>query len=139
MSVDVVGAMDCGTPASVPASCSAVPPIDVPQVVTDVTATSAAPPQSLLEQIEELKQTQKKLKEEKAKVAKEMKNALKRKKRLRTRASLLTEFDLLEVMRMRQSVASATASKQKNQDAVETEETSQQPGGGDHVKHAPDV
>ena len=139
MSVDVVGAMDCGTPASVPASCSAVPPIDVSQVVTDVTATSAAPPQSLLEQIEELKQTQKKLKEEKAKVAKEMKNALKRKKRLRTRASLLTEFDLLEVMRMRQSVATSSASKLKNKDTVEAEESSEQQGGGNDVKDVPDM
>ena len=66
-------------------------------------------PMNLLQQIEELRRTQKNLKDERKRVAKEVKNALKRKKRLKSRASQLTDDDLLEVLRMRQSLAQSSS------------------------------
>ncbi len=65
-------------------------------------------PSNLLQQIEDLRRSQKRLKEERLRVTKEVRNALKRKKRLRTKASQLTDLDLVEVLRMRKQAASST-------------------------------
>ena len=66
----------------------------------------------LLQKIKELVDTQKALKEQKRKCAVEMKNAVKRKKRLQGRASMLSDADLVEVLRMRKAKkdGAATAS-----------------------------
>ena len=58
---------------------------------------------ALLEQIEALRATQRELKANKKRVAVEMKNAMKRKRRLKGKASQLTDDDLVEVLRMRQA------------------------------------
>ena len=55
----------------------------------------------LLLKIRELADTQKALKEQRKKCTLEMKNALKRKKRLQTKAWMLSDTDLVEVLRMR--------------------------------------
>ena len=86
--------------------------------VNDVGCTSLLDPPSkctsaLLDQIEALRTTQRELKAHKKRVAVEMKNAMKRKKRLKGKASQLTDDDLVEVLRMRQAscaVAAADAS-----------------------------
>ena len=57
----------------------------------------------LLEQIHDLRAQQANLKEQKAKLAKDMKNAVKKKKRLQSAASLLSDLDLVEVLRMRKA------------------------------------
>ena len=57
----------------------------------------------LLLKIKDLADTQKALKEEKKKCAMELKNAMKRKKRLQGKASLLSDADLVEVLRMRKA------------------------------------
>ena len=57
----------------------------------------------LLKRIKDLADTQKALKQQKKECAKEMKNALKRKKRLSDKASVLSDADLLEVLRMRKA------------------------------------
>ena len=64
---------------------------------------------ALLEQIEALRATQRELKAHKKRVAVEMKNAMKRKKRLKGKASQLTDDDLVEVLRMRQASSAAPA------------------------------
>ena len=139
MSVDVASAEECGTPASVPASCSAVPPIEVSQAVASVTATNPLSSSSLLDQIEELRQTQQKLKVEKAKLAKDMKHAMKRKKRLRSRASQLTDVDLVDVLRMRQIAVASSANKLESKDTVEPAESIERAGAAEAVKDVTNI
>ena len=57
----------------------------------------------LLDQIQKLRVEQQSLRSQKKQLAKDMKNAVKKKKRLQTRASLLTDVDLVEVLRMRKA------------------------------------
>ena len=57
----------------------------------------------LLDHIQKLRAEQQTLKDEKAKLAKDMKNCMKKKKRLQTRACLLSDVDLVEVLRMRKA------------------------------------
>ena len=57
----------------------------------------------LLLKIKELAETQKALKEQRKKCAAEIKNAMKRKKRLQTKANQLSDNDLVEVLRMRKA------------------------------------
>ena len=78
------------------------------QTVKEVGCTSLVDTPSkctsaLLEQIEALRATHRELKAHKKRVAVEMKNAMKRKKRLKGKASQLTDDDLVEVLRMRQA------------------------------------
>ncbi len=74
----------------------------VPTNLPSVLNPAACSHTNLLEQIDALKAEQKKLKEEKVKIAKDVKNALKRKRRIKSKASVLTDADLVEVLRMRQ-------------------------------------
>ena len=67
---------------------------------------------SLLNQIHKLKADQVALKTAKAKLAKDMKNAVKRKKRLQSRAVQLSDTDLVEVLRMRKCQKSAQGASQ---------------------------
>ena len=57
----------------------------------------------LLDHIQKLRAEQQTLKDDKKKLAKDMKNAMKKKKRLQTRACLLSDVDLVEVLRMRKA------------------------------------
>ena len=76
----------------------------------------------LLEQIEALKKEQKQLRDERKRVAKEVKNAMRKKKRLRCKASQLTDADLIEVLQMRRAtvVATPTASGASASSAANT-------------------
>ena len=64
---------------------------------------------SLLDQIQKLRGEQQALKDEKKKLAKEMRNAQK-KKMLQSRASQLSDVDLVEVLRMRKARKGAEGS-----------------------------
>ena len=57
----------------------------------------------LLCQIQKLRAEQQALKDVKKQLAKDMKNAVRQKKRLQTRAMTLTDNDLVEVLRMRKA------------------------------------
>ena len=57
----------------------------------------------MLVKIEQLRDTQRALKEQKKACAKDMRNAVKRKRRLQTQASQLSDTDLLEVLHMRKA------------------------------------
>ena len=73
-----------------------------------------------MDKIKRLAETQKALKEQKRKTQVEMKNALKRKKRLQGKASLLSDKDLLEVLCMRKAkkdAAQADATMEPAQEA----------------------
>ena len=57
----------------------------------------------LLEKIDLLRREQQRLRDQKKKIAKDMRNAMKKKKRLQSRATLLSDIDLVEVLRMRKA------------------------------------
>ena len=57
----------------------------------------------LLSEIKRLRETQKALQDTKKELSKQMKNAMKRKRRLQSKACLLTDADLVEVLHMRQA------------------------------------
>ena len=66
-------------------------------------AASSEGKSDLLVKIEQLRDTQRALKEQKKACAKDMRNAVKRKRRLQTQASQLSDTDLLEVLHMRKA------------------------------------
>jgi len=66
---------------------------------------------TLTESIRLLKEQQKKMKEEKTRIHKELKNAERRRRRLKKRARQLTDDDLLEVLKMRQTPEEDAAAK----------------------------
>ena len=72
-------------------------------MVVDPTASSAGPDKDseLLKHIDALKIEQKKQRADRAQLAKDLKNAEKRRKRLKTKANMLSESDLQEVLGMR--------------------------------------
>ena len=76
-----------------------------PEMEMDPTASgSAGPPEKgsdLLKEIERLKEEQKKQRADRARLAKDLKNAEKRRTRLKTKAKMLSENDLQEVLGMR--------------------------------------
>ena len=77
-----------------------------------------------MDKIKKLAETQKVLKDLKKKANVEMKNALKRKKRLQGKASLLSDKDLMEVLCMRKAkkdAAQADAPMQPAQEAPRPE------------------
>ena len=74
---------------------------------SSLSAVFASTGSSRLNQIDKLKADQVALKAAKAKLAKDMKNAVKRKKRLQSRAAQLSDTDLVEVLRMRKHQKSA--------------------------------
>ena len=57
---------------------------------------------NLLRKIEELRNSQKQLRQDRKRCAMEMRNAMRKKKRLQSRAGMLSDTDLLELLRMRQ-------------------------------------
>ena len=70
----------------------------------DPTASGSAGPEkdsALLKHIDALKEEQKKQRAERLRLAKDLKNAEKRRKRLKTKAKMLSEGDLQEVLGMR--------------------------------------
>lgn len=67
--------------------------------------------EQLISTIARLKAEQAQLKSERAKVSKDLKNAQKRKLRLRSRARQLTDADLLEVLQMRAFVTAKSSSE----------------------------
>ena len=95
----------CATAASstddAGARCRAVKEV----ICNSVVDTPSRGTSALLDQIEALRATQRELKAHKKRVAVEMKNAMKRKKRLKGKASQLTDDDLVEVLRMRHASA----------------------------------
>ena len=90
------------SPAEQSGGASAAPPSPMPTPSEPSSAggssTSVLDEKScLLQKIKDLVDTQKGLKEQKKKCAQEMKNAMKRKKRLQSKASQLSDKDLVEV------------------------------------------
>jgi len=65
----------------------------------------------LIESIRLLKEQQKKMREEKTRIQKELRNAERRRRRLKKRARQLTDDDLVEVLKMRQTPEDDTATK----------------------------
>ena len=63
----------------------------------------------LLDSIERLKKQQRDLKAEKKRIATQLKNAEKRRSRLRRKAKLLSDQDLVEVLQMRANTASSSS------------------------------
>ena len=74
---------------------------------TDPRADQSTGRPNLLQTIEAMKQEQKQLRDERQRVANEVNNALKKKKRLRCKASQLTDADLIEVLQMRRAAVTA--------------------------------
>ena len=87
--------------SSVPTSPE-VPPSE-PSSAGGSSASSVEGRSDLLQRIKALQDAQKALKDQKKKCAKEIKNAMKRKQRLQTKASQLSDSDLVEVLRMRKA------------------------------------
>lgn len=87
-------------------------PAGTPSVVAGTpgatSASSGTPRADLLESIERLKQEQRDLKAQRKRVVKDLKNAERKRKRLRQRARQLSDTDLIEVIQMRQASASST-------------------------------
>jgi len=65
----------------------------------------------LIESIRLLKEQQKKMREEKTRIQNELRNAERRRRRLKKRARQLTDDDLVEVLKMRQTPEDDTATK----------------------------
>lgn len=68
------------------------------------------PAEGLLSSIDRLKREQKAMKEQKKKLTKDLRNAEKRRSRLKKRARQLSDTDLVAVLQMRGAVAPGTAS-----------------------------
>ena len=102
--------------AVVAAGPAGAPTLDAPEMLAlrpalaDVAADGVASlggsrrKESLVESIKRLKDEQAAMKAAKAALQKELKNACKRKNRLKKRARQLTDLDLLEVLQMRKEV-----------------------------------
>ena len=81
-------------------------PVPTPSEAGSSAGSSSSPSKSksdLLQKIQDLKETQRALREQKKKCALDMKNAMKRKKRLQVQAGQLSDADLVEVLRMRKA------------------------------------
>jgi len=89
--------------AAVPAADTAgAAPMEVPELMQVMEALAEAPrKESLMESIKRLKDQQAMMKIAKKNLQKVLKNACKRKQRLKQRARQLTDLDLLEVLNMR--------------------------------------
>ena len=83
----------------------------------------------MLQKIKDLQDAQRALKEQKKKCAAEIKNAMKRKKRLQGQASLLSDGDLVEVLRMRKAKKVAQGGDVLAQQGVD-DNTQENPSGG---------
>ena len=108
-------AMDDGEIGSAAAMFTDIVPSDASSSGSAAAVGAAASETSgsgLLAEIKKLRGTQKALKDEKKQLAKDMKNAMKKKKRLQTKAVQLTDSDLLEVLRMRKTKGSEAAASQ---------------------------
>ena len=110
------GAEEAQTEQSGAASSAApLSPMPAPSEATSSSSNDLDKKSDLLIKIKELAETQKALKEQKKKCAAEMKNALKRKKRLQDKAQMLSDTDLVEVLRMRKA----------KKEGLQTEETTE--------------
>ena len=81
-----------------------LPPAVGASSTSKVHAPGSATADPLMDQIAKLKTSQKRLREEKLSISKDLRNAERRKKRLRTRAKQLTDDDLVAVLRMRKDI-----------------------------------
>ena len=79
------------------------PPPSEPSSAGGSSSSGSEQQSDLLQKIKSLVDTQRSLKEQKKKCAQEIKNVMKRKKRLQGKASMLSDADLLEVLRMRKA------------------------------------
>lgn len=91
---------------SVPIAAAKSVPIAAANAAPDV-AANPAPNVSLMESIRQLKEQQASMKAAKAKLTKDLRNACKRRNRLKKRARQLTDQDLVEVLQMRRDVLMA--------------------------------
>ena len=98
---------------------------------TKLAAPARHEPSDLLASIERLKQEQKELKAHRKRVCVELKNAEKRRKRLRQRARQLSDADLVQVLRMRQAATASTDGKAEGADAETEEQPIAAAAGGD--------
>ena len=71
-------------------------------MVNGVEEVSTTGKSDLLKKIEDLRTSQRQLRQERKRCAQDMKNAMRKKKRLQNKAGLLSDGDLVEVLRMRQ-------------------------------------
>ena len=104
------------------ASSSSDKPATGRAVVRDAGGAGRPPGQELGSQIADLKKQQQDLVREKKKLQADLRNAQRRKKRLSKRTRLLTDMDLLDIMRMR-----AANSK-------DTKDVEMKPGNADEAK-----
>ena len=74
---------------------------------------------TMLEEIQRLKEEQRKLRLDKKQVAKDLKNAERRRGRLKKRAKLLSDTDLVAVLSLRQQERLMTASSSGAQSAIQ--------------------
>ena len=110
--------------AAVPAADTAgAAPTEVPEILAvpgDGVAALAVGPrkESLMESIKRLKDQQAMMKLAKKNLQKELKNACKRKQRLKQRARQLTDLDLIEVLNMRKDCTPMVLGEEPPADAA---------------------
>lgn len=108
--------------AASPSDAAAPEPVAVPAVAPAAAAAEAnpllapfdvvKPKMSLTETIRKLKEEQNLIRIQKAEITKTLRNATKKKNRLKKRARQLTDLDLVEVLQMRQDVNAAASSSE---------------------------
>lgn len=125
---------DDSAAAAAAGSCAAAAFLDVPQMPTALVAAASMPGNSvavvdlnppretLMESIKRLKDQQAVMKAEKKNLQKELKNACKRKHRLKKRARQLTDSDLFEVLRMRKDTTAVPTAAESAAAAAEKDE-----------------
>ena len=124
---------DDSAAAAAAGSCAAAAFLDVPQMPTALVAAASMPgnsvavvdlnpPRETLEPIKRLKDQQAAMKAEKKNLQQELKNACKRKHRLKKRARQLTDNDLFEVLRMRKDSTAVPTAAESAAAAAEKDE-----------------
>ena len=98
-----------GEASSVAGHGPSLPPASEGMVHKATALPAMAVGDPLLHQIANLKAAQKRLRDEKKMISKNLRNAERRKKRLRVRAKQLTDDDLVAVLRMRQDLRERAA------------------------------
>ena len=97
------GSTAAGVNAARKQQLSASTPAPVGLTVATGTVTASLPADALSSSIQALKEQQMQLREEKQKLTKDLRNAERRKQRLRQRARQLTDEDLVQVLMFRKS------------------------------------
>lgn len=113
-----LGAEPSAAPSAQPAASAGVspPPSGAGSSSTDMLVDPATvPPMNLLAHIDSLKAEKRRLKDEKKQLTKTLKNAEKRRARLKRKARQLSDKDLADVMQLRESEQAAGKEKASHQ------------------------